>query len=403
MTIASERKGEPIGPGMVAPARVESIDLLRGVVMALMVLDHCRDFLGNARIRPEDLSATTPALFYTRWVTHLCAPTFSLLAGVSATLWGARRPRGEVARHLVTRGLWLIVLDLTWDNVFVFGLPQFLPGLVLWALGWSMIVLAALICLPRAVIGGIAVAMIAGHNLFDGVQAAPGVRAILWGFLHQPGMQVLPGGIPILFGYPLIPWVGVMALGYAIGPIFRWPAEERRPTLLAMGLGAIAGFVALRGLNVYGDPRPWAVQGDFTFTVMSFLNGTKQPPSLLYLLMTLGPAFLALAAFDRGLGRLGVPLRQIGRVPLFFFLMQWPVIRGLALLVEAFRGHPIGWMIRSPLSPPPGYGDSLALVYLSWVVTVVLLYIPSRWYWRRKHRRRMVSEDAVALIESDPA
>lgn len=391
--------GEPTDPPGVTPPRVESIDLVRGAVMVLMVLDHCRDFFGNSRINPTDLAATTPALFFTRWITHLCAPTFSLLAGVSAALWGAGRPRGEVARYLVTRGILLIVLDLTWDNVFIFNVPHFLVGLVLWALGWSMIALAGLIYLPRAVIGGVAVATIAGHNLLDGVQPGAGTPALLWSFLHAPGMQTLPGGIPILIGYPLIPWAAVMALGYALGPLFVRPSEERRPILVALGLGAIAGFVVLRGLNVYGDPQPWAVRDDLTSTVMSFLNGTKQPPSLLYLLMTLGPAFLALAALDRGMGRLGVPLRQIGRVPLFFFLLQWPVIHGLAALAAALRGEPIGWMFRfPPFENPPGYGDSLAVVYLSWVIVVVLLYFPSRWYWGWRRRRRVGSRGSPTLI-----
>jgi uncharacterized membrane protein len=389
MTSAMAATSGPIEPPGVTLPRVESIDLLRGAVMVLMVLDHCRDFFGDGRINATDLSTTTPALFFTRWVTHLCAPTFSLLAGVSAALWGARRSRGEFSRHLVTRGFWLIFLEQTWENVFIFNVPNFLLGLVLWALGWSMIVLAGLIYLPRVVIGGIAVAMIAGHNLLDGVQPGPGVPALLWGFLHSPGMQTLPGGIPILLGYPLIPWAGVMAAGYAIGPLFSQPAERRRPTLFAMGLGAIAGFLILRWLNVYGDPRPWATQESPLYTVMSFVNCTKQPPSLLYLLMTLGVAFLALAALDRGIGRLGGPLRLIGRVPLFFYLLQWPVAHGLAIVAAAIRGYPIGWMFRfPPFESPPGYGNNLVIVYLSWVVTVVVLYYLCLWYsgWKRRNR-----------------
>jgi uncharacterized membrane protein len=399
MTIATTATAEPTDPPGVAPPRVESIDLLRGAVMVLMVLDHCRDFFGDMRINPTDLSATTPALFFTRWVTHLCAPTFSLLAGVSAALWGARRPRAELSRFLVTRGAWLIVLEQTWENVFIFNVPHYLLGLVLWALGWSMIALAGLTYLPRAVIGGIALAMIAGHNLLDGVRPGGGAAAFLWGLLHQPGMQFLPGGLPILLGYPLIPWVGVMAAGYAIAPVFSLPAERRRPILLTIGLGAIAGFLALRWLNVYGDPRPWSVQKDPASTAMSFLNCTKQPPSLLYLLMTLGPAFLALAALDRGLGHLGAPLRRIGRVPLFFYLLQWPVAHALAVIVAAIRGFPIGWMFRfPPFEAPPGYGNNLIIIYLSWAVTVALLYYPSRWYWDWKRRRRSSPQGAGLVM-----
>ncbi|HEY2158799.1 MAG TPA: heparan-alpha-glucosaminide N-acetyltransferase domain-containing protein [Isosphaeraceae bacterium] len=400
MAIATAAMDETIDVPPAKRHRIESIDLLRGAVMVLMVLDHCRDFFGDARVDPTNLSTTTPALFFTRWVTHLCAPTFSLLAGVSAALWGAGRSRCELARHLVTRGAWLIVLEQTWDNVFIFNIPHFLLGLVLWELGWSMIVMAGLIYLPRAVIGGLAVAMIAGHNLLDGIQPGDGAPGLLWGFLHAPGMRELPGGIPILLGYPLIPWVGVMALGYAIAPLLFRPSERRRPVLLALGLGAIAGFVALRWLNVYGDPRPWAPQGDFTWTLMSFLNVTKQPPSLLYLLVTLGVAFLGLAALDRGMGRLGAPLRVIGRVPLFFFLLQWPVAHALAALVAALRGFPVGWMFRfPPFECPEGYGNSLTIVYLSWVVTVVVLYFPSRWYWAWKQRRRSKPREVETLTD----
>ena len=275
-----------------------------------------------------------------------------------------------MARYLVVRGIWLIVLDLTWDNVFVFGYPQFLLGVVLWVLGWSMIVLAGLIYLPRAVVGGIAVAMIAGHNLLDGIEPGAGVSGLLWGFLHAPGMRTLPGGIPILLGYPLIPWAGVMAAGYAIGPLFTRPARVRVPVLLALGVGGIAGFLVLRWLNGYGDPRPWSVQRDPLFTVLSFLNVTKQPPSLLYLLLTLGVAFLLLAALERGIGPIGGPLRLIGRVPLFFFLMQWPVLRSLALVC------------------PKVDENNLPIVYPAWVVTVALLYLLSRWYDDRERRRR---------------
>jgi uncharacterized membrane protein len=268
-------------------------------------------------------------------------------------------------------------------------IPHFLLGLVLWSLGWSMIVLAALIYLPRVVIGGIAVAMIAGHNLLDGVQPGAGAPALLWGFLHSPGMQILPGGIPILLGYPLIPWVGVMAAGYALGPLFSQPAERRRPILFAIGLGAIAGFVILRWLNVYGDPQPWATQGSPAYTVMSFLNCTKQPPSLLYLMMTLGVTFLALAAFDSTPVRPGNPLCVIGQVPLFFYLLQWPIAHGLAVLVAAIQGEPIAWMFEfPPFQTPEGYGRSLARVYLFWIITVFLLYYPSRWYLGLRRRRR---------------
>jgi uncharacterized membrane protein len=401
MTIAAPATDERTHPPATKRHRVESVDLLRGAVMILMVLDHCREFFGDAR-DPSRLASPPASLFFTRWVTHLCAPTFSLLAGVSAALWGARRPRTELSLHLITRGFWLIVLEQTWENVFIFVQPQFLLGLVLWVLGWSMIVLAVLIYLPRPVIAAIAVATIAGHNLLDGVQPAPGPLSLLWSFLHAPGIQVLSGGIPILLGYPLIPWAGVIALGYAMSPLFSRPTALRWPVLLALGIGCLNGFVVLRWINVYGDPRPWSPGESTLQTAISFLNVTKQPPSLLFLLLTLGAAFLALAAFDRGLGRLGAPLEVFGRVPLFFYLMQWPLAHGLAVVFAALRGYPIGWMFGpDSLKSPPGYGDNLAVVYLGWIVTVALLYQPSRWYGERKRRHRTNPTAAIRPAPPD--
>ncbi|WP_435011623.1 DUF1624 domain-containing protein [Tundrisphaera lichenicola] len=367
--------------------RVESIDLLRGLVMVMMVLDHVRDYFTDSRINPTDLSSTTSALFFTRWITHFCAPTFVFLAGVGASLSGARKSRWELTRSLIWRGFWLIFLEQTWCNVTMFfTYPHSVLGLVLWAIGWSMIALAALIHLPRVVVGGIGVAMIVLHNQTDGFSPQGEITGLLWGILHVPGFRFLHEKVPILVGYPLIPWIGVMALGYAIGPLFLKAPERRRSLLLAIGMGSVAGFFILRFLNVYGDPQPWAVQSSPLRTAMSFLNCQKYPPSLLFLMMTLGPAFLALAAFDRGLGRAGHPLQVLGRVPLFFYLLQWPVAHGLAVLVALGRGEEVGWMFRfPPFEAPPGYGYSLPIVYLFWGLTVALLYYPSFWYSRLRY------------------
>lgn len=393
MTTSPAATDERIDRPEPVTSRIESIDLLRGVVMVLMVLDHVRDFFGNAKINPTDLSVATPALFFTRWVTHFCAPTFIFLAGTSAYLWGAHRSRGKLSGHLLSRGIWLIFLEQTWGNVFIFfTYPHVVLALVLWAIGWSMITLAVLVYLPRAVIGGIGVAMIACHNLFDGVQFGGNGSTLLWGILHSPGLRFIPGGVPILVGYPLIPWIGVMAAGYALGPLFFQPNERRRLILFALGLGTITGFVLLRSFNVYGDPQPWSVHTSAAYTIMSFLNCQKYPPSLLYLLMTLGGTFLALAAFDHGMGRLGGPLFTFGRVPLFFYLLQWPVAHGLAVVFAAVQGYPVRWMFRFPPSQSPnGYGDSLLVVYLFWAVTVILLYYPSRWYSGLRRQRKAVT------------
>jgi uncharacterized membrane protein len=363
------------------------------VVMVVMILDHVRDYFMDPGIVPTDLSVTNPALFFTRWVTHFCAPNFIFLAGVGAGLSGHRwKTRWGLSRFLLIRGIWLIVLELTLANVCMFfALPQFLLGMILWAIGWSMIVLAALIHLPRVVIGGIGVGMIAFHNRLDQIQVVgTGADAILWSVLHQRGFQTLPGGVGLLVGYPLIPWIGVMALGYAFAPVLLLKPERRRRILLGLGTAMVVGFVALRAINKYGDPTPWVPQTSPVFTVMSFLNCLKYPPSLLFLLMTLGPAFLALAWFDRGLGRVGRPLLTFGRVPLFYYLLQWPLAHGSAIAFEALQGRPIGWMFGYPLltQAPPGYGYGLATTYLIWLVVVALLYYPCRWFADLKRRRR---------------
>ena len=252
-----------------------------------------------------------------------------------------------------------------------FTYPHLVLALVLWAIGWSMIALAGLVYLPRLAIGAIGVGLVALHNLADGVVVGGGnVGSLAWSVLHVPGVRLLPGGVPILVGYPLVPWIGVMALGYALGPTLLRPPAARRRRLVALGLGAVVGFVALRAANVYGDPRPWAARPTAIGTAMSFLNCQKYPPSLLYLLMTLGPTLLALAAFDRGAGRWARPLRVFGRVPLFFYLMQWPVAHGLAVLLAAAEGFPLSWMFRfPPFEAPPGYPHGLPMVYTAWVVT----------------------------------
>ena len=372
--------------------RLASVDLLRGSVMVLMVLDHVRDYLVDARVDPTNLATTTPALFFTRWITHFCAPTFIFLAGASAFLAGTRgKTRGQLSLFLVQRGLWLILLEQTWVSFcLTFTMPKVILAMILWAIGWSMIALAGLIYLPRAAVGAIGVGLIACHNLFDGVQVeGSGVGSLLWRLLHQPGFLPLGGGVSILEGYPLIPWIGVMAVGYAFGPLLLLPPDRRRTILLGLGVGLTMGFVVLRPMNVYGDSRPWSVQANPLFTVMSFLNCQKYPPSLLFLLMTLGPAIVALAWLDRLPGSLAGPLATFGRVPLFLFLLQWPVVHGLGVAVAALRGQPVGWLFETaPFQSPEGYNNSLATVYLCWVIALAILYPPCRWFADVKRRRR---------------
>src|SRR5262245_934631 len=252
--------------------------MLRGLVMVVMALDHVRDYFTSARFDPTDLNLTTPALFLTRWVTHFCAPTFVLLAGTSAWLASRRRSRSELAGFLLKRGVWLILLEFTvvscgWYLNFRWELG--LRAQVIWAIGVSMIALAGLVYLPRATILAIAVAIVAGHNLLDGITPLyAGGLETLWRVLHVQGQ--LPA-IPAFVTYPLLPWIGVMALGYLLGPVLDLPAEERRRSLTRLGLGMIAGFLVLRMLNVYGDPAPWTPQRNGLMTLLSFINVTKYP------------------------------------------------------------------------------------------------------------------------------
>jgi uncharacterized membrane protein len=391
-------------PAMSVPAtglgqpRLDSVDWLRGVVMVLMALDHVRDFFSDRLFAdPTDLATTTPALFLTRWVTHFCAPTFIFLAGTGAFLAGTRgKSRGELAWFLFTRGLWLVVLELTVNRVgwmFNFDPYHHGPG-VFWAIGWSMVVLAGLVFLPIAVVTAFGVVMISAHNWLDGLTASQvGLPEWLWVVLHRPGEAPVMDGIMIGTGYCLVPWMGVMAAGYGFGTVLLLEPSVRRRCCCWIGIGLTLTFVGLRAINVYGDPRPWSVQGDAVTTVLSFLNCTKYPASLLYLLMTLGPAIFALGHFDRPPGPLAKPLVTFGRVPLFFYVLHVPLVHAGAVLCDYLR---FGWSPQATNGPwavrpgevPESYGVSLPDVYLLWVAVVVALYPACRWFAEVKRRHR---------------
>jgi uncharacterized membrane protein len=378
------------------PTRVDSIDVLRGIVMILMAIDHTRDFLGTAG-NPTDLTQTTVALFFTRWITHFCAPVFFLLTGTGAFLMSRRRSRSQLAGFLFTRGLWLIVLELTLLRGFGYQFNfdyrvTFL--IVLWALGWSMIALSVLVRLPAAIVTAVGVVMIATHNLFDAVRPASlGVWAPVWSILHVPGLLVARPPYFVLVAYPLVPWIGVTAVGYGLGQLFGWAPDRRRAALFRIGTSLTALFVLLRAINVYGDPSRWAVQKSAVFTVLSFLNTTKYPPSLLFLLMTLGPALVLLAWLDGNTPRILRPVMVFGRVPLFYFILHLPLIHLVALVVCAVRYGSIHWMFESsrpdqfPFTAPPGWGFSLPVVYAIWIGVVLTLYPLCRWFAGVKQRR----------------
>ena len=368
--------------------------MLRGLVIVLMVIDHVRWFLSAARFDPTDPARTPLALFFTRWVTHFCAPVFMLLAGTGAWLaLGRGRSRAALSRYLATRGLWLILLELTVARLgWQFNLDYGYSGaLVFWALGWSMIALAVLVRLPLPAVAALGLGMIALHNLTDPIEPASwGRLAWLWTVLHVPGDLEPLAGKHLFVLYPLVPWIGVMAAGYAFGPVTALPSQRRTRLCVGLGVALTLVFVLLRATNRYGDPAPWTVQANGWRTALSFLNTTKYPPSLLFLLMTLGPAIAALPWLDRVRGRAADALLVLGRVPLFFWLLHVPLIHLVALGLSQVRyGEVIPWLVRNPPTPlPDGYGYGLPVVYAVTAAVVAALYPVCRWFAGVKRRRR---------------
>lgn len=374
--------------------RVRGLDILRGLVILLMVIDHVRWFLSEARFDPTDPAQTTPALFLTRWITHFCAPVFMLLAGAGAHLaLGRGRTRRGLSWYLLTRGLWLLLLEVTVARFgWQFNLDYGYTGLlVFWALGWSMIALAGLVLLPRPVVAAAALLMIGGHNLLDPIApSAWGAWAWLWTVLHAAGTISLAPGVELFVLYPLVPWIGVMAAGYLFGGLVELPPARRDRAFLVLGLVLTAAFVGLRLLNRYGDPAPWSEQAAGWRTALSFLNTTKYPASLLFLLMTLGPAVALLPALERAHGRLAEAVRTIGRVPLFFWLLHVPLIHLIAVGFSLLRyGEVIPWLVSNPPTPlPEGYGYGLPVVWAVTAAVILLLYPACTWFAALKRRRR---------------
>jgi uncharacterized membrane protein len=363
-----------------APSRIESIDLLRGLVMVLMALDHTRDFFGESGFNPRDV--TDPALFLTRWITHFCAPTFILVAGLSAYLYSRGKPLAATSRFLLVRGLWLVLIQFTlvgfgWS--FSFDLLNSADASIIWVIGVSMVALEGLVWLPRLAIGVVAFAMIAGHDLFDGIKAEDlGGAGPVWHVLHQPGLVRLGEHASVFILYPLIPWIGVMAAGYLLGPVMQLGGEGRRRWLLGFGAALTIGFLLLRATNLYGDPEPWTRQETPLTTLLSFLNCEKYPPSLLYLMMTLGPALMLLALFEDVRGRIAHWLAIFGRVPFFFYVVHVYLIHIFAVAA--------GLAMTDVLAPNPKLAVSLPGVYFVLLLALVLLYPMCRWFARLKER-----------------
>jgi len=391
-------------------ARLDSIDLLRGIVMVIMVIDHTRDFVHGPALRydPTDLARTSAAIFMTRWITHFCAPVFVFLAGVSVYLQKMRgKTTGELSWLLLTRGVWLIFVEVVVLHVLVWFSIDFSfigPLQVIWAIGWSMVVLAALVYLPLRAVAAFGIATIALHNLLDVVQVAiwtgpatpvPSAAAKTWMVLHQAGFTPLLGasGPLVWIEYPLIPWVGVMAVGYAFGVLYELGVERRIRLIRRIGLLLIAAFIVIRAINIYGDPSAWSVQPSGLFTALSFINTTKYPPSLLYLLMTLGPALVALSWFDSRMpvGSSTSALVTFGRVPFFFYLLQWPLAHTAAIAANVIAGKPFAYLFLVPpaiFNLPWGTGFHLWVVYVCWAFIIAIEYPLCRWFAGVKQRRR---------------
>jgi uncharacterized membrane protein len=367
--------------GRGGQARIVCIDVLRGLVMAVMALDHTRDFFGASGFNPRDVME--PALFLTRWVTHLCAPTFILLAGLSAFLYGRGRSAEELTRFLLIRGFWLILIDLTLIKLgWSFDVDFYrLTAGVIFVIGASMLALAALIWLPRWAIAGVALTMLGGHNLLDGVRAEElGEASWAWHILHQPGMVPLGDGANLYVLYPLIPWMGVMAAGYLLGPAMQVEGEARQRALSRLGAAVTLGFIVLRATNLYGDPAPWTAQETWLSTLLSFLNCEKYPPSLLYLMMTLGPALMLLASFEHTRGAFAGLLATFGQVPFFYYVVHIYLIHGLAVAT--------GIAMTGTLTSTPTIGLSLPGIYFVWLLVLVLLYPICHWFAELKEGGR---------------
>ncbi|HVF72306.1 MAG TPA: heparan-alpha-glucosaminide N-acetyltransferase domain-containing protein [Chthoniobacterales bacterium] len=385
-------------------ARVESVDVLRGLVMVIMALDHTREFFSNCAGNPTAAATAPGIIFFTRWITHLCAPTFVFLAGTSIYLQSLRKGRPQLARFLVTRGLWLMVLELVVvSSMLTFHpSPRFFMLQVIWVTGVSMILMAGLIYLPLWAVTLFGAVLVLAHNAFDWVDPATmgPLAGTVWRLLHVPGVLVPPASGNLWLNlYPLIPWPGIMALGFAFGAFLQSPPPQRRRAMLILGAASLLAFALLRWSNLYGDPVPWKQQASGERTVMSFLDVQKYPPSLLFTLATIGVSLCLMAAFDTWQTRDRFrPVRSIlsvyGRVPFFYYILHFTTIHLAALLTTAALGLDWRWWVGLPPNGgifaglPPGYGFSLPIVYLVWLAIVAFCYFPCRWFSTVKQRNK---------------
>ncbi|MDE3213707.1 MAG: DUF1624 domain-containing protein [Bacteroidota bacterium] len=388
-------------PALKKRVRIESIDILRGIVMVIMALDHTRDYFNNAD--PLNFATTTPLLFFTRWITHYCAPIFVFLSGTSAYLQSLRKSPGVLQSFLIKRGLWLIFIEVvvitlawTFDPLYHLIILQ-----VIWAIGISMVVLGLLVRLPVNAIGLIGLAVVLGHNLLDIPEGAAGFQAgFWWDLLHHGRFSYYPLAAHhgLIIVYAFVPWTGLMLLGYWAGVFFseKYSPERRKRILARIGIGLIAGFVILRGINMYGNPEPWSTQKNGVFTLLSFLNVHKYPPSLMYSCMTLGPAFLLLSLFEGIRNRFTRNIEIYGRVAFFYYVIHLYLLHTISVIFFFARGHSLQEGAQMVPGLPRFYflaardGYSLLVVYVIWISVVVALFPLCKWYdqYKRNHREK---------------
>lgn len=379
------------GRGRVVAPRVQALDLVRGLAMVVMALDHTREFWSPTPVRPEDLAQASILLFITRWVTYFCAPTFVFLSGASIYLYQQKQPdRAVVSRFLLSRGLWLVVLEVFVINLMIHWNYQLVLLQVIWVIGWSMVALAGLIWLPRGVLAALALGIIAGHNVLPNIQPVTG-GIVGWALLHNGPFVYAPPHLPsFLVAYSIGPWLGVMLAGYLLGPWLQLPLPQRNQRLRWAGAGLLLLFVALRATNWYGDPAPWSEQDrGLVYSVLSFVNVTKYPPSLLFDCLTLGVALLLLSVAETATDRLSQWLRTYGQVPFFYYLLHLLLICGGAWCwTQLAFGQLVNLSFVSINEWPAAYTPSLLRAYLVWLAVVLVLYVPCRWYQRYKQQHR---------------
>ncbi len=373
-------------------SRIHSIDILRGIIMVIMCLDHVRDFYSNSPFDPLDLTKTSVIMFMTRWITHLCAPTFIFLSGVSAYLsLSKKKTKKEASLFLLSRGLWLIFLELTvigfgWQ---VTGALHNIFAQVIWAIGWSMVIMSVLVYFKPLYVGLFGLILIFGHNAFDYVRSDTwGHYKFFWMFLHEPGFYQFNSYESIFLMYPLVPWVGVMAAGYAFGTLFKQTPDKRRAIFIRIGISSLVLFLILRGFNIYGDPFPWQQQSVWWKDILAVIRVQKYPPSLAYLLITLSISVTSLGSLEYANNAVTRIFTVFGRVPMFYYVLHVYLVHYSQIIAALSSGITIKQLQSGGPGIPSPYGFSLPVVYLIWITLVVILYFPCRWFMKVKQNRR---------------